>query len=227
MKQRHAPKYRKCLHLDRRRLCICIPATPCTLGRIGSACIKGPPTTAVDTSDLITVGATAAGAAMWKGYRAYEDNRPRPYSFGYVAQAIGGSSSRQEVGDGNGAVQGVYTLNTPEGGQRKVKYTADAAGFRAVVDTNEPGTQSESPADVALRSSSPPAYLLAAKYGPSGSSYGFARPRAVYGGAGALYGGGAAGYGAAGLYGGLGGRGVGVYTGGAGVGLLGKHAGWH
>ncbi|KAH6919380.1 hypothetical protein HPB50_029641 [Hyalomma asiaticum] len=164
---------------------------------------------------------------MWKGYRAYEDNRPRPYSFGYVAQAIGGSSSRQEVGDGNGAVQGVYTLNTPEGGQRKVKYTADAGGFRAVVDTNEPGTQSESPADVALRSSSPPAYLLAAKYGPSGSSYGFARPRAVYGGAGALYGGGAAGYGAAGLYGGLGGRGVGVYTGGAGVGLLGKHGGWH
>ncbi|KAH6920592.1 hypothetical protein HPB50_028421 [Hyalomma asiaticum] len=162
-----------------------------------------------------------------QGYRAYEDNRPRPYSFGYVAQAIGGSSSRQEVGDGNGAVQGVYTLNTPEGGQRKVKYTADGAGFRAVVDTNEPGTQSESPADVALRSSSPPSYLLAAKYGPSGSSYGFARPRAVYGGAGALYGGGAAGYGAAGLYGGLGGRGVGVYTGGAGVGLLGKHAGWH
>ncbi|KAH6946182.1 hypothetical protein HPB50_012023 [Hyalomma asiaticum] len=227
MKQRHPPKYRKWLQLDHPRLCICIPATPCTFGRIGSAGIKGPPTTTMDTSDLITVGATAAGAAMWKGYRAYEDNRPRPYSFGYVAQAIGGSSSRQEVGDGNGAVQGVYTLNTPEGGQRKVKYTADAAGFRAVVDTNEPGTQSESPADVALRSSSPPAYLLAAKYGPSGSSYGFARPRAVYGGAGALYGGGAAGYGAAGLYGGLGGRGAGVYTGGAGVRLLGKHAGWH
>ncbi|KAH7981858.1 hypothetical protein HPB52_001277 [Rhipicephalus sanguineus] len=154
------------------------------------------------------------------GYRAYEDNRPRPYSFGYVAQAVGGSSSRQEAGDGNGAVQGVYTITTAEGGQRKVKYTADAAGFRAVVDTNEPGTQSESPADVALRSSSPPAYLLAAKYGPSGS-------RAAYGGVGALYGGGAARYGAAGLYGGLGARGVGVYAGGAGVGLLGKHGGWH
>ncbi|XP_037515628.1 adult-specific rigid cuticular protein 15.7 [Rhipicephalus sanguineus] len=171
--------------------------------------------------------AGGGGGYYGGGYRAYEDNRPKPYSFGYVAQAVGGSSSRQEVGDGNGAVQGVYTITTAEGGQRKVKYTADAAGFRAVVDTNEPGTQSESPADVALRSSSPPAYLLAAKYGPSGSSNAGVRPRAVYGGAGALYGGGAAGYGAAGLYGGLGGRGVGVYAGGAGGGLLGKHGGWH
>ncbi|KAL1465998.1 hypothetical protein MTO96_026946 [Rhipicephalus appendiculatus] len=134
--------------------------------------------------------AGGGGGYYGGGYRAYEDNRPRPYSFGYVAQAVGGSSSRQEVGDGNGAVQGVYTITTAEGGQRKVKYTADAAGFRAVVDTNEPGTQSESPADVALRSSSPPAYLLAAKYGPTGSSYAGVRPRAVYGGVGALYGGG-------------------------------------
>ncbi|KAH7981860.1 adult-specific rigid cuticular protein 15.7-like [Rhipicephalus sanguineus] len=165
--------------------------------------------------------AGGGGGYYGGGYRAYEDNRPRPYNFGYVAQAVGGSSSRQEVGDGNGAVQGVYTITTAEGGQRKVKYTADAAGFRAVVDTNEPGTQSESPADVALRSSSPPAYLLAAKYGPTGSSYAGVRPRAVYGG------GGAAAYGASGLYGGLGGRGVGAYAGGAGVGLHGKHGGWH
>ncbi|XP_037270129.2 uncharacterized protein LOC119161694 [Rhipicephalus microplus] len=157
--------------------------------------------------------AGGGGGYYGGGYRAYEDNRPRPYSFGYVAQALGGSSSRQEVGDGNGAVQGMYTITTAEGGQRKVKYTADAAGFRAVVDTNEPGTQSESPADVALRSSSPPAYVLAAKYGPTGSSYGGIRPRVVYDGVGALYGGGASGF-----YGGVGSR---------GVGLLSKHGGWH
>ncbi|KAH8033789.1 hypothetical protein HPB51_016244 [Rhipicephalus microplus] len=162
--------------------------------------------------------AGGGGGYYGGGSRAYENNRPRPYSFGYVAQALGGSSSRQEVGDGNGAVQGVYTITTAEGGQRKVKYTADAAGFRAVVDTNEPGTQSESPADVALRSSSPPAYVLAAKYGPTGSSYAGVRPSTLYGGVGALYGGEAAGYGATGLYGGLGSRGVGA---------LGKHGGWH
>ncbi|XP_065302632.1 adult-specific rigid cuticular protein 15.7-like [Dermacentor albipictus] len=170
-------------------------------------------------------GYLAGGGGGYYG-GAYEDNRPRPYSFGYVAQGADGSSSRQEVGDGSGSVQGVYTLSTPEGGQRKVKYTADAAGFRAVVDTNEPGTQSESPADVALRSSSPPAYLLASKYGAAGS-YAGARPRVVYGGTAGLYGAGAAGYGAAGLYGGLAGRGLGVY---AGVGVLGKHGGgvgWH
>lgn len=170
--------------------------------------------------------AGGGGGYYGGGYRAYEDNRPRPYSFGYVAQGADGSSSRQEVGDGSGSVHGEYTLSTAEGGQRKVKYTADAGGFRAVVDTNEPGTQSESPADVALRSSSPPAYLLASKYGPTGS-YAGARPRAVYGGAAGLYGAGAAGYGSAGLYGGIG-RGVGVYAGGRGVGVLGKHGGgWH
>ncbi|KAH7981408.1 hypothetical protein HPB49_023896 [Dermacentor silvarum] len=168
--------------------------------------------------------AGGSGGYYGGGYRGQEDNRPRPYSFGYVAQGVDGSSSRQEVGDGSGSVQGEYTLSTAEGGQRKVKYTADAGGFRAVVDTNEPGTQSESPADVALRSSSPPAYLLASKYGPTGS-YAGARPRAVYGVAGGLYGAGAAGYGDAGLYGGLG-QGVGVYAG--GVGVLGKHGGgWH
>ncbi|KAH7979254.1 hypothetical protein HPB49_008820 [Dermacentor silvarum] len=169
--------------------------------------------------------AESGGGYYGGGYRGQEDNRPRPYSFGYVAQGVDGSSSRQEVGDGSGSVQGEYTLSTAEGGQRKVKYTADAGGFRAVVDTNEPGTQSESPADVALRSSSPPAYLLASKYGAAGS-YAGVRPRAVYGGARGLYGAGAAGYGSAGLYGGLGGRSVGVYAG--GVGVHGKHGvGWH
>ncbi|KAL3180860.1 hypothetical protein MRX96_037274 [Rhipicephalus microplus] len=154
------------------------------------------------------------------GYRSYADETPKPYNFGYVAQGPDGTSSRQEVADGNGSVQGVYTINTAEGGQRTVKYAADAAGFRASVDTNEPGTQNESPADVALRSAQPPASELAAKYGPAGGAggyrargYGGAGYGGVYGGA---YGGYGSGYGLGGLGGVGGGYGVGGYGGAVG-----------
>ncbi|XP_077539960.1 uncharacterized protein LOC144152540 [Haemaphysalis longicornis] len=170
------------------------------------------------------------------GGRAYEDYRPKPYQFGYVAQGPDGSSSRQEVADGNGAVQGAYTITTSEGTQRKVKYAADAGGFRAVVDTNEPGTETSSPADAAFRSSQPPAAVLSAKYGPGAGA------RRVYGGAGyggGLYRGAVGGYGG---YGGVGGYGLGAGLGGyggygggkyggvvggyGGVGAYGGH-GWH
>ncbi|KAK8787506.1 hypothetical protein V5799_022706 [Amblyomma americanum] len=150
------------------------------------------------------------------GYRAaYEDVRPKPFNFGYVAQGLGGSSSRQEVADGSGRVQGSYTISTAEGGQRKVKYAADAGGFRAIVDTNEPGTASESPADVAFRSSQPPASVLAAKYGPVGTRGGYGG--AGYGYGGGVYGGGAGGYRGAYGVGGLGGYGLGGYGGGLGA----------
>ncbi|KAL3180861.1 hypothetical protein MRX96_037275 [Rhipicephalus microplus] len=156
---------------------------------------------------------------LW-GAESYADETPKPYNFGYVAQGPDGTSSRQEVADGSGSVQGVYTINTAEGGQRTVKYAADAAGFRASVDTNEPGTQSESPADVAFRSAQPPASELAAKYGPAGGAggyrargYGGAGYGGVYGGA---YGGYGSGYGLGGLGGVGGGYGVGGYGGGVG-----------
>ncbi|KAL1425951.1 hypothetical protein MTO96_018662 [Rhipicephalus appendiculatus] len=119
------------------------------------------------------------------------------------------------------AASRVSTPSTrPEGGQRTVKYAADAAGFRASVDTNEPGTQNESPADVALRSAQPPASELAAKYGPAGGAGGY-RGRgyggAGYGGAyGGAYGGYGGGYGLGGLGGVGGGYGLGGYGGGVG-----------
>nr|XP_050026447.1 uncharacterized protein LOC126521790 [Dermacentor andersoni] len=172
------------------------------------------------------------------GYRSYADETPKPYNFGYVAQGPDGTSSRQEVADGSGTVQGVYTISTAEGGQRTVKYAADAAGFRASVDTNEPGTQNESPADVALTSSQPHASVLASKYGPVGGAGGGYRARGFGGaGYGGVYGGGYGGYG--GGYGGLGavggvgggyGVGGGLYGGAGvfrGVGGHGKHGhGW-
>ncbi|KAL3196027.1 hypothetical protein MRX96_045417 [Rhipicephalus microplus] len=171
-------------------------------------------------SEVDTTEEAAADTMGGGGYRSYADETPKPYNFGYVAQGPDGTSSRQEVADGSGSVQGVYTINTAEGGQRTVKYAADAAGFRASVDTNEPGTQSESPADVAFRSAQPPASELAAKYGPAGGAggyrargYGGAGYGGVYGGA---YGGYGSGYGLGGLGGVGGGYGVGGYGGGVG-----------
>ncbi|XP_013792616.1 cuticle protein 14-like isoform X1 [Limulus polyphemus] len=97
---------------------------------------------------------------------------PTPYSFGYVAPAIGGLSARQESGDGSGRVSGSYKLSDADGRQRKVQYTAGPEGFRAHVYTNEPGTKSDNPADVTFQSSAPvppPYYPPSKPYGYGGS----------------------------------------------------------
>ncbi|XP_054723081.1 cuticle protein 16.8-like [Uloborus diversus] len=77
-----------------------------------------------------------------------------PYAFQYVAQCEDGSSSRQESSDGNGRVVGSYTLAVEDGRRRVVDYVADQDGFRATVDTNEPGTDVQNPADVVFHSAS-------------------------------------------------------------------------
>ncbi|EEC04675.1 cuticular protein, putative, partial [Ixodes scapularis] len=153
------------------------------------------------------------------------------YQFGYDAQGPDGSSSRQETSDGSGRVQGSYTITTADGLQRKVKYAADEGGFRARVDTNEPGTTNDSPADVTLQSSAPSPAELSAQYT---ASRGYGRGGGGYGGGG--YGGG--GYGGAGAgggrfgggyggghHGGYGGGGYGGGRGGFGGGLGGGAGG--
>nr|XP_015903800.1 cuticle protein 10.9 isoform X2 [Parasteatoda tepidariorum] len=82
---------------------------------------------------------------------------PIPYSFNYLAQGDEGSSGHQESGDGAGNVQGSYTVTDLDGRSRVVEYVADAGGFRAVVKTNEPGTDNSAPANVIVESSSPDA----------------------------------------------------------------------
>ncbi|XP_035229339.1 uncharacterized protein LOC118201355 isoform X2 [Stegodyphus dumicola] len=78
---------------------------------------------------------------------------PSPYSFGYEAEAAGGSSARNEAADASGTVTGSYTVRNEDGSVRVVDYIADKDGFRANVNTNELGTQSEQhPADVIFKS---------------------------------------------------------------------------
>ena len=82
---------------------------------------------------------------------------PEPYAFDYSVEG----SSRRESGDNKGVVRGQYTLQNPDGSSRVVDYVADQNGFRAIVNTNEFGTESRSPAGVELRSSQPAADEIA------------------------------------------------------------------
>ncbi|XP_054718111.1 cuticle protein 10.9-like [Uloborus diversus] len=79
--------------------------------------------------------------------------QPTPYQFSYSSPSIGGASSHQESGDGSGRVTGSYSVQDEDGRSRVVEYVADEYGFRASINTNEPGTASQNPADVTINSS--------------------------------------------------------------------------
>ncbi|XP_075729031.1 cuticle protein 10.9-like [Rhipicephalus microplus] len=74
---------------------------------------------------------------------------PQPYSFGYDnADEYGTQSYHKEQGDANNVKTGTYGYRDANGIYRRVSYVADANGFRATVDTNEPGTAPGSSAGV-------------------------------------------------------------------------------
>lgn len=89
---------------------------------------------------------------MYTAPRVPETYSYSPYSFNYVAQGEDGSSSRQETGDASGRVVGSYTIAVEDGRRRVVDYVADQDGFRATIDTNEPGTDIQNPASVVFHS---------------------------------------------------------------------------
>ncbi|XP_013791912.1 uncharacterized protein LOC106475782, partial [Limulus polyphemus] len=74
-----------------------------------------------------------------------------PFNFMYSAPAGGGASSRSESGDVSGNVVGSYSVEDPDGRRRKVDYTAGSGGFKANIQSNEPGVEPGSnPADVEI-----------------------------------------------------------------------------
>lgn len=74
---------------------------------------------------------------------------PQPYSFGYeTVDEYGTKSARHEESDGHNNKKGSYSFTDAHGISRRVDYVADAAGFRATVNTNEPGTAPSAPAAV-------------------------------------------------------------------------------
>ncbi|CAM1295615.1 Uncharacterised protein g1333 [Pycnogonum litorale] len=80
-----------------------------------------------------------------------EFERPKPYEFSYdIEDDDGNKQGRQESGDENGNMRGSYAIQSSDGIRRWVEYVADERGFRAVIRTNEPGTEDKDPADVEL-----------------------------------------------------------------------------
>ncbi|CAN7975572.1 unnamed protein product, partial [Ixodes persulcatus] len=80
---------------------------------------------------------------------------PQPYSFGYDnVDEFGTRMTRQETGDEHNNKVGSYGYVDAHGVARTVNYVADALGFRATVETNEPGTKTSAPADAPIYSSS-------------------------------------------------------------------------
>ncbi|CAL1284975.1 unnamed protein product, partial [Larinioides sclopetarius] len=77
------------------------------------------------------------------------------YAFGYSVRDHHSQQHRQETGNGHGAVVGSYGFTDARGIARQVNYVADHAGFRAQVNTNEPGTANQNPAAVQVNSHQP------------------------------------------------------------------------
>ncbi|OQR78156.1 hypothetical protein BIW11_06596 [Tropilaelaps mercedesae] len=81
---------------------------------------------------------------------------PQPYSFGYeTVDEYGTKSARHEESDGHNNKKGSYSFTDAHGISRRVDYVADAAGFRATVNTNEPGTAPSAPAAVLFNAPAP------------------------------------------------------------------------
>ncbi|KAK8776939.1 cuticle protein 10.9-like [Amblyomma americanum] len=82
------------------------------------------------------------------GGAAGQSGPPQPYSFGYdTTDEFGTQLFHKEQGDASNAKTGSYGYRDANGLYRTVTYVADANGFRATVDTNEPGTAPGSSAD--------------------------------------------------------------------------------
>ncbi|XP_040072588.1 cuticle protein 16.8-like [Ixodes scapularis] len=103
---------------------------------------------------------------------AVENNPPQPYNFAFDnTDEFGTRLTRQETGDEFNGKVGSYSYTDAAGVYRTVNYVADAAGFRATVNTNEPGTKTSEPADATT--------VSAAVEGPHPVSVKAVRPASV------------------------------------------------
>jgi len=81
-------------------------------------------------------------------YGQHYDSNGHRYDFGYdVKDKEGALTFRKETGDAK-SLKGSYGIRDVDGRLRIVRYVADDKGFRAKVETNEPGTGSEDAANV-------------------------------------------------------------------------------
>jgi len=88
---------------------------------------------AASASHILSTGASSQ-------YRS-QDNHGN-YAFGYNEDHATGGTFRRESGNAAGQVVGSYGLRDADGRLRTVNYVADALGYRANINTNEPGVDS-------------------------------------------------------------------------------------
>lgn len=105
-------------------------------------------------SPALAVAAPVALASTGTSSQFRSEDNYGNYNFGYDESHAGGSTSRREE-EANGVRRGSYSLTEADGRQRVVHYVADASGFRATVQTNEPGVEPKDPADVAINKAAP------------------------------------------------------------------------
>ncbi|KAH7961696.1 pupal cuticle protein 36 [Rhipicephalus sanguineus] len=143
-----------------------------------------------------------AAGTPYQGYAGLA-GPPQPYSSGYdTVDEVGNRQYRSEQGDANNVKTGSYGYMDVYGLYRRVNYVADANGFRATVDTNEPGTAPGASADVVFNAAPVVPPVPGGAAAPVG--YGAARYAASgYGGRASIpgYNNGYGGYGAYGGYG--------------------------
>lgn len=104
------------------------------------------------------------------------------YAFGYNEDHSTGGTFRRETG-GPGFQQGSYGLRDADGRQRIVNYVADGLGFRANIQTNEPGVEPKDPAAVLINKAAPvvaAAPLVAAPVAAYAAPIAHAAPVAAY-----------------------------------------------
>ncbi|KAH7966316.1 hypothetical protein HPB49_015282 [Dermacentor silvarum] len=89
---------------------------------------------------VVLAGGYGGYGGTSRTYRKQDDSGH--YGFGYDINGYGAASGRHETGSAYGGVQGSYYLQDADGRHRRVHYVADKQGFRAVINTNEPGTKS-------------------------------------------------------------------------------------
>ncbi|GFY76984.1 cuticle protein 10.9 [Trichonephila inaurata madagascariensis] len=96
----------------------------------------------------------ASAPAAASAHAEEQKYEPIPYEFGYETNDDKGTTTfRKETSDGKGKVQGSYGYKDLHGIERVVEYVADEHGYRSEIKTNEPGTESQNPADVILHAS--------------------------------------------------------------------------
>ncbi|XP_077552973.1 cuticle protein 16.8-like [Haemaphysalis longicornis] len=112
------------------------------------------------------------------------DEPPQPYSFSYDhTDEFGTRTTREETSDENNNKVGSYSFTDAYGISRTVRYVADASGFHATIETNEPGTRTSNPADATITSSAvePPPTAAAAVHAPVAVHAVHAEPVAIHG----------------------------------------------